>query len=74
VRLDIAEERALERVRDRAPGRHLTDDVAASRVVWRAFYTSVAPSRRVDLVVDTAKESPASAGRAIQRACDIAGS
>ena len=53
VRLDVPVTAAANRIRDRAQGRHLTDDPDASRQVWEAFYDVVAPNRSVDLVIDT---------------------
>jgi adenylate kinase family enzyme len=65
VRLDASEEEALRRVATRRGGEHLSDDVGANRAVWRAFAEYVAPSRRVDLVVDTQRTDPAAAARHI---------
>jgi shikimate kinase len=59
VRLDVAEDEALRRVATRDRDRHLSDEVAANRAVWRAFDQMVVPRRPVDLVIDTARLSPA---------------
>ena len=52
VRLDVPEEEALRRVEVRQQGRHLDDDLADNRAVWRACREQ-ADRRDVDLVVDT---------------------
>jgi hypothetical protein len=58
VRLDVAEDEAQSRVASRARDRHLSDDLAANRSVWRAFHQLVVPHRPVDLVIDTARIPP----------------
>ncbi len=58
VRLDVSETIALTRVAARESGRHLTDDLEASRSVWRAFRAVVFEKRAVDLIIDTERSSP----------------
>ena len=57
VRLDVSETIALARVAARESGRHLTDDLEASRIVWRAFHAVVLDKRAVDLIIDTERSS-----------------
>jgi shikimate kinase len=52
VRLDVSEEEALRRVAVRQQGRHLNDELADNRAVWRACQEQ-ADRRDVDLIVDT---------------------
>jgi shikimate kinase len=66
VRLDVSEAEALRRVQDREKGRHLTDEVEANRVVWRAFREHVLP-RPVDLIIDTQVQSADSSAGTIVR-------
>jgi hypothetical protein len=61
VRLDVSQDEALARVVSRARDRHLSDEPAANRAVWRAFHQAVVPARPVDLVIDTARLPPAHA-------------
>jgi hypothetical protein len=68
VRLDVSEDVALARVAARARGRHLSDEAAANRTVWRAYTTEVVPRRRVDLVIDSEATSPEEAARQIAAA------
>jgi shikimate kinase len=65
VRLDVSEAQAMRRITERERGRHLTDDVEASRAVWRAFHEHVAPRRHADLVIDTEHTAPAVAAATI---------
>jgi adenylate kinase family enzyme len=58
VRLDVTEAVAMSRVEERPRKQHLTDDIESSRAIWRAFYKVVAPSRRVDVSIDTEVMSP----------------
>jgi dephospho-CoA kinase len=57
VRLDVSEETALDRVRSRPGGAHLSDEVEDNRRVWRAFDRLIRPHQPVDLVVDTESSS-----------------
>ncbi len=70
VRLDVAEESAVERIGARVQGRHFADDEEANRGAWRAFQDFVVPGRVVDLVIDTAVVSAAEAARAIVAALE----
>ena len=58
VRLDVSEDEAQRRVATRARDRHLSDEPAANRAVWRAFHQVVVPRRDVDLVIDTGRIPP----------------
>jgi hypothetical protein len=53
VRLDVSEEEALRRIQERVRGRHLSDELAVNRRVWRAFHDHVIPRVQADLVLDT---------------------
>jgi predicted ATPase len=53
VRFDVSEEEAERRLASRAPGRHLTDDLAGNRRVRREYETQVLLHRPVDLVIDS---------------------
>ena len=72
VRLDVSEETALRRTAARKAGRHLTDDLDATRAIWRAFH-EVAAGRGVDLVVDTERRPPAEIAATIRQAVATAG-
>ena len=65
VRLDVTRDAAAARVAARERGRHLSDDGAANRAVWRAFHDLVVPARPAGLVIDTATVAPAEAAAAI---------
>lgn len=69
MRLDVSEEEALRRVSMRQRGRHLSDDPADNRAVWRACREQ-ADHREVDLVVDTDVVRVESAVAAITTALD----
>jgi hypothetical protein len=70
VRFDVSEEEAERRLASRAPGRHLTDDLAGNRRVRREYETQVLAYRHVDLVVDgdqtTASEAAARIAAAVE--------
>jgi shikimate kinase len=69
VRLDVSEDEALRRVAVRQQGRHLNDDVADNRAVWRACQEQ-ADRLDVDLVVDTEVVAAQSAVAAITAALE----
>lgn len=72
VRLDVSETEALARVKTRASGRHLTDDLDATRGIWNRFQAVVSGNRRVDLVVDTERTTPAESARLITARIGVA--
>jgi shikimate kinase len=57
VRLQIDEATAMQRMRSRPRGRHLSDDPVHQRGVWEAFHDPAAPQLDVDLVIDTVRTS-----------------
>jgi shikimate kinase len=57
ARLQIDEATAMQRMRSRPRGRHLSDDPLHQHAVWEAFHEPTAPRLDADLVIDSLRTS-----------------